>query len=71
MIRELENNSEEYNFLGYESLIDTSHTRSNALKNHYYFRDYEGLHKFAHGFVHRKGWDWWNRTLKEHPHLGM
>jgi Domain of unknown function (DUF4188) len=26
---------------------------------------------FAHGPLHREGWDWWNRTLHEHLHLGI
>jgi hypothetical protein len=37
----------------------------------FYFQSMEGLHKFAHGTAHRAGWDWWNRTAKEHPELSM
>lgn len=71
MLKVLENNSQEYDFLGYESLVETGNSRSNALKGHYYFRTYEGLHKFAHSQVHRDGWNWWNKTVSQHPHLGM
>lgn len=37
----------------------------------FYFQSMEGLNKFAHGTAHRAGWDWWNRTVKEHPELSM
>jgi hypothetical protein len=36
-----------------------------------YWRSIEHLHAFAHGPLHREGWEWWNRTLKEHPHLAI
>jgi hypothetical protein len=26
---------------------------------------------FAHGPLHRTGWDWWNRTVKDHLHLAI
>ena len=71
MLKELEAKSEEYDFLGFESCIELGDFRSNSLKSHYYFRNYEGLHKFAHSNIHREGWDWLNRTIKQHPHLGM
>lgn len=71
MLHVLENNSEDYDFLGYEECIESGDYKRNALKNHYYFRNYEGLHKFAHSDLHREGWDWWNKTLKQHAHLGI
>lgn len=37
----------------------------------YYFRSMAGLHKFAHAPAHRAGWNWWNRTVKEHPHISI
>ena len=36
-----------------------------------YWRDLESLHAFAHGDLHREGWDWWNRNVKRWPHLGV
>jgi len=36
-----------------------------------YWRDLESLHALALGDTHRTGWQWWNRTVKEHPHLGL
>lgn len=31
----------------------------------------ESLHAFAQGPAHRAGWNWWNRTVKQHPHIGI
>lgn len=36
-----------------------------------YWRSVEGLQAFTVGPKHREGWDWWNRTVYEHPHLGI
>jgi hypothetical protein len=46
-------------------------TRSNEIMTVLYFRTNEGLHSFAHSESHRKGWDWWNKTYKQHPHIGI
>lgn len=37
----------------------------------FYFQSLEGLRRFSHGPSHRAGWDWWNRTVKEHPDLSI
>ena len=29
------------------------------------------MHAFAHGPLHREAWDYWNRTVKAHPYLGV
>ena len=29
------------------------------------------LHAFAHGKEHREAWNWWNRNVKDMPHLGV
>lgn len=38
-----------------------------------YFRDVEGLHRFAHSKVHRDGWDWYFRFVREtgYRHFGL
>lgn len=36
-----------------------------------YWRDLKSLHDFTFGPAHRAGWDWWNSTVKQHPHLGI
>ena len=37
----------------------------------YYFRNIEGLHKFAHSEHHTKAWRWWNKHTKQYPHLSI
>lgn len=36
-----------------------------------YFKNVDYLHKFAHNTSHRNGWNWWNRTVQEHPYLSI
>lgn len=36
-----------------------------------YWRSAGHLHAFARGAAHRKGWDWFQRSTKQHPHLGI
>ena len=36
-----------------------------------YWRDVESLQLFAFGPAHRSGWNWWDETHEEHPHLGI
>lgn len=38
-----------------------------------YFRDVEGLNRFAHSKVHREGWDWYLGFVREtgHRHFGL
>ena len=36
-----------------------------------YWKSVEGLHAFALGPQHMEAWNWWNSTVKEHPHLGI
>lgn len=72
MADELDANAEEYGYLGANNYLGSDGgQRSNETMGHYYFRNYEGLHKFAHSKTHRDGWDWWNQTIKAHPHIGM
>ena len=36
-----------------------------------YWKDVESLRAFAQGPAQRAGWDYWNRTMKSHPHIGI
>ncbi|KAL4923546.1 monooxygenase fmaE [Aspergillus undulatus] len=74
MVRDLEANREEYGFLtstSYISNTDSTHNAAQATMTVYYFRTMAGVHKFAHGPMHRAGWDWWNRTAAEHPDISI
>lgn len=40
----------------------------------YYFRDIEGLNRFAHDAVHRQAWDWYSNEFvkrRGHSHIGI
>ncbi|CAN8104292.1 unnamed protein product [Discula destructiva] len=43
----------------------TERASGNAILMVAYFRDVQGLSRFAHGEVHRAGWDWYNRFVRE------
>ena len=36
-----------------------------------YWRSIESLHAYARGPVHRAVWIWWEKTPKQHDHLGI
>jgi len=70
MAKDLEDSPEDYGFLGMTNWHNNDHRSSNAeILNIFYFKSVDGLHHFAHSPVHRAGWDWWNRTVKQHPYL--
>ncbi|SMR58500.1 unnamed protein product [Zymoseptoria tritici ST99CH_1E4] len=72
MATELDERAEEFGFLGMTSWLDAaSRSSSNGNLSVGYFRTLEGLQAFAHSELHRKAWDWWNRTVKQHSHLSI
>lgn len=72
MAKDLEKHAEEYGFLGMTTWLNASvRATSSELQQVAYFRSYDGLHAFAHSEIHRKAWDWWNRTVAQHPHLAI
>ena len=36
-----------------------------------FFKTPEGIHKYAHGKLHKEGWAWWNKTEAQHPYIGI
>ncbi|KAL4952183.1 hypothetical protein BDW69DRAFT_185641 [Aspergillus filifer] len=74
MTQDLETNREEYGFLTstcYISNDDATLNASSAVMTVYYFRNKAGLEKFIQGPSHRAGWNWWNKTVKQHPDLSI
>ena len=71
MLESLDNpkGREQYGMLGISSYLGRQGATSNELMTVSYWRNIEGLHAFAESPVHREGWDWWNKTVKQHPHL--
>lgn len=72
MVKALEEQSEEYGMLGQTSWLNSNaRSTGNETLAVYYFRDIEGLHKFAHSEHHTKAWQWWNKHIKQYPHLSI
>jgi len=72
MAKEVERDAEKYGFLGSSDwLANGERPTGNETMTVMYFKTSEGLHAYAHGELHRKGWKWWNDTYKQHPHLSI
>lgn len=72
MAEDLDEHSEEFGYLGMTSwLAPEQRATQNEMLNVCYFRDYEGLHKFAHSKYHREAWRWYNKTIKDMPHMSI
>ncbi|KAL6924773.1 hypothetical protein FSST1_002047 [Fusarium sambucinum] len=66
MTEDLESHRDEYGLLTSSSWRGDERSSNNTLLNIYYFRDVEGLHRFAHGDIHRKAWDYMSKTKPKH-----
>ncbi|KAL2819566.1 hypothetical protein BDW59DRAFT_174794 [Aspergillus cavernicola] len=74
MVHDLEQNRAEYTYITSNSWISNNDPTVNAAREVmtvFYFESMDGLHRFAHGPIHRKGWDWWNRTIKQHSEISI
>ncbi|KAK6527379.1 hypothetical protein TWF281_010559 [Arthrobotrys megalospora] len=67
----LDSHADEFGYLGAATWIATDRETKNERMANMYFRNHEGLHKFAHHDMHRQGWNWWNKTVSDHPHIGI
>jgi hypothetical protein len=65
MVKNLDDNSERYGFLGASTYIGNERATGNEIMIMAYFRTYEGLHAFSHeeGGVHREAWSYWNTEV--------
>lgn len=69
---ELKDNSEKYGIMGSASWLGAGgRSTSNELMTTYYFKSLQHLHDFSMSEIHREGWQWYNKTIKEHPHLAI
>ena len=71
MVKDLETNVATNGFLGSTSYLGNSRTTKSELMTTFYFRSLADVEAFAHGPVHREGWNWWSATIKEHRHLAI
>ncbi|EGS20283.1 uncharacterized protein CTHT_0040220 [Thermochaetoides thermophila DSM 1495] len=58
--RELMERKEEFGCLGYSQWLGTEDNANGTILAIYYFRDIEGLNRFAHDVVHRRAWEWYH-----------
>ncbi|KAK3492756.1 uncharacterized protein B0T23DRAFT_148888 [Neurospora hispaniola] len=65
MSKAINEKKEEYGLLGMSSWKQTKRATHNAAMTVFYFRDIEGLHKFAHDKEHRDGWDFLHAFRKK------
>lgn len=65
--------AKEYGCLGGTSYRGDERASGNTLLTVYYFRDVDGLNRFAHGAVHQRAWKWYNEFAKKpgHSHIGI
>jgi hypothetical protein len=71
MIKDLEDKSEEFGFLGATSWQNITAASKNELLIVCYFKNVEGLHKFAHSEYHLPAWQWWNKEIAKMPHISI
>ena len=71
MMKELYGDQESTGFLG---ASQWEHTDDNGIAegvNISYWRSIEDVHRFAHGPVHRRAWNWWDKNAKDFAHIGL
>ncbi|KAG8164233.1 hypothetical protein KVR01_006151 [Diaporthe batatas] len=73
MVKELEQRRDEFGMLTITNWRGTERSTNNTLMNVAYFRDVDGLNRFAHDKVHRDAWDWYLRFAKKegNSHIGI
>jgi hypothetical protein len=71
MIGELHHNRDEYGFMGSSGWKGSDRQTHNTMLLTFYFRDVEGLHKFAHGPLHRRAWDGYQKGKEWNKNIGI
>lgn len=63
----------EFGLISTSTWRGTDRASTNTILMVAYFRDAEGLNRFAHSQVHRDGWDWYLRFVREtgYRHFGL
>lgn len=73
MTEALNTRTGEFGMLGSSTWRANERAANNTMLTVFYFRDVEGLNRFAHDPVHRAAWDWYRNFAKKggHTHLGV
>ncbi|EWZ98219.1 hypothetical protein FOWG_02418 [Fusarium oxysporum f. sp. lycopersici MN25] len=66
MHNDLASKRDEYGMLSSSTWRGDEKSSNNTLLLIYYFRDIESLHRFAHDELHRKAWDYVNKSKLKH-----
>lgn len=66
-------NRSEFGLLSTSTWRGTDRASTNSILMVAYFKNVEGLNRFAHSKVHRDGWDWYHRFVREtgYRHFGI
>lgn len=70
MANDLHKRKDEYGLISMSGWKSSDRLTNNTRLLTFYFRDLEGLHKFAHDELHREGWDMYNKS-KYHKNIGI
>ncbi|KAE8142866.1 hypothetical protein BDV38DRAFT_234171 [Aspergillus pseudotamarii] len=71
MNREMNSDPVKYGLLGVSTWGKQDDSAGNEVMAIYYLRDYDALHRFAHGSLHVEGMRWWTEIVKDHPHIAI
>jgi hypothetical protein len=66
--------AKKYGCLGGTSFRGADAASNNTIMTVYYFRDLDGLNRFAHDPVHRQAWDWYTKVFAKKwgfSHVGI
>ena len=71
-IVQTEKTGDQFGFLGATRYIGCNErATNNDIMSMLFFKTADGLRDFAHSPIHREAWQWWNASLKSHPHLSI
>jgi hypothetical protein len=68
LVAELESNKAALGYLGGHYITMENGNSPSLIA---YFNNMHDLHEFAQGSTHREAWNWWNKNVKNMPHLGV
>lgn len=72
IMKDMYDNAEVYGHLGSNCYLGTTDsTTSNEILTTIYFKDHDGVEKFAYADVHKTAWTRWDKLAKVYPHIGL
>lgn len=72
MFNELEAKADEYNLHGLSTYNNVSASqKASEILIIMHFKSNEDVMRYSKSSLHRKGWEWYTKIVKQHPHLGI